>query len=505
MGGVPNWGYDLGCFQGDTLVWRLHYRGYADRVQIFPPDANGHTPAPQEFKGEGNFPRKSRNQKYALIPCLTSERIQCVRDLFKIITTQVPVIGWHGIIRELAALGHRSYGGKGFDRETIQRMATNPVYIGFKTQGKWTKARHKRFDLTTGGLIDVPDAEKGRQQARPREQWIIPEQPTHAALIDLTVFEKAQELLKKLPKRKHYAPRCEAGYLKPLLYCSGCGRGMVCKTIRGKVHYHCLTSVYRSNRPGDPRFQTECGHNCVAHDALEALILERLDGIRLEVEQAVELGAVKLLEEEIAQRREQVVAAAQEGCRDYFRQLYADLELEGTTGRLTALVERHLAAKSPPSTATLQEVERLKVAAARQQTEQLEEEHRHMTLAQARPGVTDRQRRVWETECRRIEGRLAGLEKHLAPLEERKQQLEAECQELLDRREECLKAMKRGEGRAKGAALARVFSKVLLTFGKENEGWVGRGRRGRIISVWRPAQTQWVYTVEGWLLSAMTG
>jgi hypothetical protein len=130
--------------------------------------------------------------------------------------------------------------------------------------------------------------------ARPRDEWIIPEQPTHAPLIDVPTFEKAQELLAKLPKRPYYAPRTDMFWLKPILYCAGCGRGMVGKTIRGKAHYHCLTSVYRSNRPGDSRFHTDCGFNCVSHDEVLELLTRKLDRLKLEVEEAIEQGGLKL-------------------------------------------------------------------------------------------------------------------------------------------------------------------------------------------------------------------
>src|SRR5262249_38448613 len=148
-----------------------------------------------------------------------------------------------------------------------------------------------------------------------------------------------------IPKRQYYAPRHERGWLKPLLYCAGCGRQMVCKTIRGKQAYHCITSVYRSNRPGDARFQTGCGFNCVRHDDVEALIMKQLDGLKLEMEKAVEEGALTRLEEEIAAHRETILQAAGNGCKGYLREVRADLELDGNpSSKLAKLVEAQLTA-----------------------------------------------------------------------------------------------------------------------------------------------------------------
>jgi hypothetical protein len=271
---------------------------------------------------------------------------------------------------------------------------------------------------------------------------------------------------------------------------------MVGKTIRGKAHYHCLTSVYRSNRPGDPRFHTDCGFNCVSHDEVLELLTRKLDRLKLEVEEAIEQGGLKLLEEEIRQHEALARRAAEEGCREYLAGLWADLDL-GTTpsSSLARLVFPYLS--ESPSVEVLERIEAAKVLYARQQIEQLQEDHRHMTLALARPGTSERQKQVLETECRRIEGRLTVLEKHLSPLQEQQERLQQEYQELLDRREEALKALKHGENRAKGAALAKVFAKVLLRFGWMNEGHKGRGRHGRIISVWQPENTSFVFTVEG--------
>jgi len=230
---------------------------------------------------------------------------------------------------------------------------------------------------------------------------------------------------------------------------------------------------------------------------VEKLIMEKLDRLKLEIEQAIEGGAIKILEQQIKDQEALVWAAAEQGCKEYLRQLQADLDLTGNpTCSLAMLVEKCLAQDTIDGE-DIQEIERLKVSYVKQQAEQFEEEHRHLTLALARPGASERQKAVLETECRRIEGRLAILEKHLSPLKEQQEQLQREYQELLDRHAEAVKALKRGENRVKGAALAKVFAKVLLHFGWQNEGHVGRGRHGRTISVWLPEKTGFVYTVEG--------
>jgi hypothetical protein len=127
----------------------------------------------------------------------------------------------------------------------------------------------------------------------------------------------------------------------------------------------------------------------------------------------------------------------------------------------------------------LQQVERLKVALARQQLDQARQEHRVQTLAQTRPDLSARQVRVLQEECRRLEARMDCLERQLSPLQERLDVLARQYQEKLDALEDCKRAMRSSDLRQKGAAVARFFDKVILRFRAERRGkrvygqWVG--------------------------------
>jgi hypothetical protein len=400
-------------------------------------------------------------------------------------------------------LGYALYKGRGFDAITLKHMFENPVYMGFKTANKWTHARHKRYtqNQKNGEMLeDVPECEKGKHRRRDRSEWIIPAKRTHEAIIDPETWKAAQAALAKYTPRKYHPPRSEQGWLKPLLYCGHCGRQMVCKWVRGEMTYHCITPTYRSNRPDDPRFKTECGHNSVRHAQVEETINQRLAYMRIEIAEAIENGAVKRLEKEICQNRDAVWALAEIGYKQHLRGIWDTFDLDESDSALAKKIRPYLSpsGKTPlpeidEFVFDLTEIERLKIPIARAMIDQLREDHRHMTVAQAKPTTTPMQVQVLQAECARIEARIATCERHLSPVQERMERLEAEYQELQDRRDEAVNAMRSTQTRGKGAALAGVFAKILLYFDKENEGFKGRGRHGRLISVWKPEKTAYVY------------
>jgi hypothetical protein len=226
---------------------------------------------------------------------------------------------------------------------------------------------------------------------------------------------------------------------------------------------------------------------------MEELIKERLGLLEKELDENLERLTVQRLEAEMEANRETFFEATKGGFRNHLERL--KIVLQPPSGSpLSSLLSTLVMVEFSEDNAErlkegLAEVERLKVPFIHQHLEALTEEHRTLTLSQVRGGLSERQGRVVAEELRKLEGRMEALEAELPPLSEGIERLNAEYRALVEAREAALKAMQGQEERAKCAALAAVYSKIFVFFKKENEGRKGRGRHGRVISVWEPEKT----------------
>ena len=146
----PRYGYDLGCFDGSRLVWQLHYRDRTDRLQIIATVGNPNAelvPSAQfvQFVGKDNHPKKSKNQRYELIPSVDAKRVEGVKFLFTTAKTLFPAISPSQLARQMAAMGYTSFGGVSFDGDNLLAMFEDETYVGRRPYGKRSVARHKRL------------------------------------------------------------------------------------------------------------------------------------------------------------------------------------------------------------------------------------------------------------------------------------------------------------------------------------------------------------------------
>jgi DNA invertase Pin-like site-specific DNA recombinase len=482
LGGVPRYGYDLGCFDGKKLRWRLHYRDATDRLQIIATDDNPLAELVEgaqtvEFVGRGNHPKKGKNQRYELVPSVDRKRVEGVCYLFETAKAQYPVVAPAELARLMALNKFTSLKGRSFDPDNLMLMLEDETYVGRRPYGKRSVARHKRYNknaIDDAGrhLEDVPEDRKGKTVWREKADQILSAERTHTPLIEGDVFATVQRLLAARPKKSPRAPRSDAGWLKPVLYCAGCGRGMICRRFHGRQCYVCKTHAnYRYQRPGDERFVCPAGLNSIRHDQLEAGLTDLLGGLEAELVHSIEHGVIQRLEEEVAWHEAQAAAGATEGFHQYLRTIWDALELNERPGQLGPLVERLLTVNDPAEQlAGVTDLERILPALVQQAFEQAEGDHRDFTKAIGRPHATPRQVSVWEAECRTLETRMEQFERLLVPYQTRVEQAAADCEKKREGLAKARQAFGESNNRTKGAAVVRLFSRILVHPAKGTDG-----------------------------------
>ena len=153
---------------------------------------------------------------------------------------------------------------------TVDSMLRNEIYRGNMVQGRYTSVSYKT-------KINKPV---------PKEQWIVVED-THEAIIDVALWEKAQNLLRQ--RTRAFADG-KIGLFACKAKCAHCGYTMRSSKNRGKVYLKCSS---RHTAKG------ACIGSFMAVSALEKTVLEQLRDIFAEYLDRNEL------ERQIASRQRQ--------------------------------------------------------------------------------------------------------------------------------------------------------------------------------------------------------
>jgi DNA invertase Pin-like site-specific DNA recombinase len=475
LGGVPRYGYDLGCFDGEKLIWRLHYRDISDRLQIVATDDNLQalltgTAQTVHYTGKDNYPKKAKKQEYKLIPSIDTKRVEGIQFLFKTYRDQGRAMSGCELARQMSLMGYASYQSRSFDPENLFMMLEDDTYVGVRPHGKRSVARHKRYnknvtDQDGRNLEDVSEDAKGQTVWREKADWIVPPSRTHEPLVDAETFQAVQNILAGRPKRgkKPYGPRGEDGWLKPVTYCAGCGRQMIITRSRGQLAYHCVTYNYKYQRPNDPRYQCEAGFNSIRHATLAQAVEQYLDGLERELMAGVETDAIKRLEAEVAQYEALAAQHATSGYKTHLSGVRDALELDERPGELADLIRRLLAATDADEQLDgLAQVEQVLPSHVRHALDQAKEELRRYTKAIGRAEASSRQVSIWQDECRLLEQRMDKLEGLLVPYRQQSELVQKRYQEKLDQLTSARRALASAGNRAKGAALARLYFRILV-------------------------------------------
>ncbi|WP_312433631.1 recombinase family protein [Lacrimispora sp.] len=130
--------------------------------------------------------------------------------------------------------------------KTVSDILKNRLYVGDMVQGR---QRVKSYKIHT-------------QEQVPENEWYIVEN-THKPIIERTIFEKVQELLKRDTRT---APQQKKLYLfSGFLRCADCGKSMSRSQVKGTVYYFCRTYKDQS--------KTACTKHAMKHNRLEAAVL----------------------------------------------------------------------------------------------------------------------------------------------------------------------------------------------------------------------------------------
>ncbi|HEX3025625.1 MAG TPA: recombinase family protein [Clostridia bacterium] len=140
--------------------------------------------------------------------------------------------GCQTIAYKLKNMGVKPHRGNEFNRTSIRKIITNPVYIG---KIVWGQKKHLR-----------PKAigEKHRTVYLPKEDWMIYD-GLHPAIIDEDIFRKANDMLRS----KYHVPYRESDQivnpLAGLLFCRQCGKAITRRPFKNRkyqtTHMICTT------------------------------------------------------------------------------------------------------------------------------------------------------------------------------------------------------------------------------------------------------------------------
>lgn len=478
--GTHPFGYGKACYGSDgklRWVWQPVSRVIG---QLFYPASNGKLIA----AGESNvpLPRKQRTDKNVLIRSNNPEFVEAVKLVFDLYTRLG--LSRRKISAELNA-GKRQFYDHSFTHTLVTEILRNPAYAGDTHFGKNRSGELYTFD-EKGVVIPADKAEV--TERRPVEKRIVIEN-THEALIDRATWNAAQAKLKAEKSRPNYSPRNPAYFLKQILVCGHCGKGMTGRTDKdphtGKRTVTYVCSSYVAGRcNGHP---VECGYHRITHAEAEKMLIEKMRSLGLSCDKVVSQGArnsIKKQLEELANR--DGIADDQ---WDAWLDWYLDDFIKYVTEHLAISDNRkikrlwraaceafydvepypemydHLPISIKKFKKALVMAETEAVKRAKLELAALEEDHRSYTLAQAK--ATSLQGGVLQEEIESIETKIQRLIPRTIPTSERLSKYYAEMKERKAENKRLMAEWPKLEAREKGEALRRHFSTVTLFWDRQ--------------------------------------
>lgn len=256
QGGPCPFGYDKQTStQRGQLLWTIFYLDNSNGVQLLPDGGR------VEFHGKNEHPVKARYDRVVLVPSQDARRVDAVRTIFRLWTTQD--ISINAIARHMNAHGFTHY-AQPWKASSVRCILANAVYTGALV---FNRQRVGRFaEVVKGEQRSISLEDRGKRVLRPRDQWVIVPD-THEALVEPVVFEKAQEKLGNIGYGNR-PPRLAAAWLKGLAYCGTCGRRMVGRKIGRHVYLVCDTRRKEVSAGLPPT----CDFNSVRHDRLVRML-----------------------------------------------------------------------------------------------------------------------------------------------------------------------------------------------------------------------------------------
>jgi hypothetical protein len=457
------------------------------------------------------IPRKAREQRITLVPSNDPDRPRAVRLAFDLYTRVG--LSKRQISTRLNAAGLRFNGGK-FSHIDVLNILQNPAYAGDTHFGKAQTGCLHTFD-PQGLIVEVKGGPLGRD--RDPSGRLVREN-THEPLIDRATWERARSKLADEAERTSHSPRNPAYYLKQLLVCGHCGRGMVGKTQDGrggKVVLYLCGSYVMGQCNGYP---VPCGYHRITHEDAERLLLDKITELDLPLDDtACEAARVNIharLDQlrfegiESIRRLDRWVAEGVRAMTDYLDEVHGP---DAAAFRhLRELALNHYQRIETPERdfkglcldlatfkKTIEEAEAKAVSEAQAKLDELSQEHRDYTKAWAR--ANDLQQGVLKEEMERVEEEMAEWQERAVPLAERLDTLRRRIKERADERKKLLAEWPTLEARARGEALRRLFKTVTLFWEKTYHPPSPRrarktARRGRYSYTLLRDKTRWAFT-----------
>jgi hypothetical protein len=419
-----------------------------------------------------------------LVPSDDTDRVRAVKLIYDLYTRvglsrrQISVrLNAEGLL-----LTHRP-----FTHTAVTQILENPAYCGDTEFGKVRAGRHYTFNAD--GIL----ARAKANGVRDKDQRLI-RRDTHEGLVDRRTWELAQRKLAKERERAVRSPRTADHYLKTLLVCGHCGKGMIGRTetrpdTGERVPVYICSSYVKGMADGHG---TKCGYQRITHADAERLLLDKIKQDGLAVTGAASASARDNLrarldrlgaaDEESMKQWERWFEEGIDALAEYLREQYPEaadypevkklrkLSFYFYTGDLDGDPAKRRPFGGLPINVgevrqAVREAEAVVVAEARRKVAQLTAEHKTLTLQWAKASASMQE--VLKEEIERIDERRREWEAKAVPLSERMNGLaaaEAERQAERERLEEELPKM---ENREKGEAFKRLFDTVTLWWKKK--------------------------------------
>jgi hypothetical protein len=482
--GTHPYGYGKRCFSPDgKLLWEWQPVNRS-QGQLFYPDGDGalNPVGPPDAK----IPRKAKGQIIKLVPSINRGYVRAVKMVFDLYTRA-------GLSRRRISAHLNSerltFNGGPFTHPDVTNILQNPAYAGDTYFGKVQTGELHTFDAK-GMVVEVVGQSDDKRRAQ--EECLV-KRDTHEALVDRKTFKLAQEKLADEQKRTSFSPRNPAYYLKQLLVCGHCGKGMagqteIDKITRKRTVVYICSSYVAGRCNGHP---TACGPHRITHDDAERLLLDKIHELQLPFEATASEGLRAMLQarlerlglddEESSKVWEQWVSEGIDALADYLMEQYPEAAEWPMIQKLRKLAFYHYwedldgrrdeyrpCAVLPINMAELrqavQEAEDLTAGQARQKLTELRQEHEAYTKNWVK--ATDAMQAVLKQEIERLEAEVREWEPRTMPLSERFKALYAAEEGREAERKKLLAEWPTLEARERGEALRRLFKTVTLFWEK---------------------------------------
>jgi hypothetical protein len=295
QGGPVPLGFDVACYRIEgamsektnaqlTELWRVVSEGLHKRVKVYP---DGRT---ERFDGKGNFPKfQEEVEVLRLTPSGDKGKVAAAASVFQRYASEE--VSFTGLAHSLNRLGFRtSYGGH-FQGHHVERMLSDPIYIGYYA---WNRSHCGKFHRWVEGQPVVELNYAGKVTKNGKEDWVTGHRLFEPLVGVGAVWAKVQAKLEGRGKRSK-APKKAALYLSGLVVCSHCGKTMNAGAVRkptkytrkdgssGERYEYFCSTYFKAVREGR-RKECKCLRNGVFQDTLEGHVGQWLKETDLRLE-----------------------------------------------------------------------------------------------------------------------------------------------------------------------------------------------------------------------------